>query len=78
MKMIEGVGVQKVRLIEDEYGMLSLRRELVDVLGDRVKQRRGRRARGQPKHEAKLSIEVSPAERGIVAIGDPKLFRRLR
>ena len=58
--------------VEKEDGMDAVATEFLDVSADGPEDgRRGRRRR-QSQREAQLPVEVAPAQRGVVAIGEPE------
>ena len=69
VQVVEGVGVEQVRLVEKEDGMDALLPELLDVGADGVEDcRRGRR-RGEAECDAELPVEVALSERRVVVVG---------
>jgi hypothetical protein len=76
VKMVERVLVEEVRLVEEKDGMDAVLGQLLDVGRDRVEDCR-RRGRGrEPERDAELAVEVAPAERGVVAVGQAEAGMR--
>jgi hypothetical protein len=78
--VVEHVLVEEVGFVEEEDGVDACGAELVDVLADLVEDRRRRGTRAPAQREAELAVEVTAAERGVVAVGetDPASGRRCR
>jgi hypothetical protein len=70
VEVIEGILVKQMGLVEQEDGMDAGGGELDDVRGDGMKHAGGG-GRGHQAHgEAELAVEVTPAEGGVVTVGE--------
>ncbi len=69
VQVVERVLVKQVRLVEQEDRMDALSAEVLDVSADGVEDGGRRRSGGEAERLAELAIEVAPAERGVVAVG---------
>src|SRR5689334_7141187 len=72
VQVIERVLVEQVRLVDQEHRMDALLGALLDVAGDGIEQGAGGGSRREAERDAELAIEVAPAERGIVVVGEPE------
>jgi len=68
VEVAEHVGVEQVRLVEEEDGVDAAGGELMHVRGDSVEHGGRGGLRLQPERQAQLPVEVAAAERRVVAV----------
>lgn len=68
--------MKQVSLVDEEHRVHLVGAKLFDVSADREEDRRGRGARRQAKGEADVTVEVAPAERHVVAVGQSEAVLR--
>lgn len=66
------VGMEQVRLVEEEDRMELVASHLVDVSLDSEKEVGGGGGGLEPEGVAEVAVEVAPSESGIVTVGQPK------
>src|SRR5580658_1158746 len=74
VKVIQGVLVKQVSLIEDEDGVDAVLAQVLDLGGDGVEQRGGGTAGGQAQGDGELAIEVAAPQGDVGAVGEAKLL----
>src|SRR5690606_11522080 len=72
MQVLEDLGAQQLRLVEEKHGMDLLAAELLHVVRELPEHRCGGRLRFDGQCSADVPIEVAETERRIVAIGEPE------
>ena len=76
VQVAEDVGVEQVRLVDEQDRVDASGGELVDLGGDGVEDGGGGGLGREPERGADLPVEVAATERGVVAVGQPEaLFR---
>ncbi len=70
--MLEHRLLQQVCLVQQKYGMDALSTEVFHVGGDGAENAAGVRRCGDAEHEANLSVKITPPERRVVRVRQPK------
>ncbi|AGP41570.1 hypothetical protein SCE1572_48020 [Sorangium cellulosum So0157-2] len=69
MQMRHHVRVEQMGLVEQKHRVHLISAQLVDMPFDGEEQVRGARGRLQSERVAELAVEVAPAERRVMAVG---------
>jgi len=76
MQMSQNVVMQHMGFVKNQYGMLLASCKISNVGGDSEEQCCGGCLGGDAQGKTKLSVEITPAKRWIVAVGQPKALTR--